>query len=139
MTSLTAAQAQLFEGPNLGVLGTLRRDSTMHLTPVWVGWDGEAILVNTVVNRVKHKHLERDPRVSIVVTDAGDPTRYVSVTGVANLVLEGANEQFYEQASKYLRDEAALAAFAKESAASGDRRIIIRITPLGVMHWNVGD
>ncbi len=65
--ALTAEQARLFREPNLGVLATIRRDGTPHLTTVWVDYDGTYVLVNTAEGRAKPRHIRRDPRVSLLV------------------------------------------------------------------------
>lgn len=137
MAALTRAQAQLFEDPNIGVLGTLRRDGTTHLTPVWVSLDGDVIVVNTSTDRLKYRHLQRDPRVSIVVIDSNDSTRYVSVTGTAELTQEGATDHMYALGKKYVREPEQLEAYNEVVRATGDIRALIRVTPTQVTHWNV--
>ena len=51
------------------------------MTPTWVDWDGEHVLVNTAEGRAKPRNIRRDPRVSVLVMDPGDPYNWVSVTG----------------------------------------------------------
>lgn len=135
--ALTRAQAQLFEDPNIGVLGTLRKDGTMHLTPVWVSLDGDVVVVNTSTDRIKYRHLQRDPRVSIVVIDSNDSTRYVSVTGIAELTQEGAKDHMYALGKKYVTEPQQLEAYNEVVRATGDIRALVRVTPTHVTHWNV--
>jgi PPOX class probable F420-dependent enzyme len=132
---LTEQQAELFLDANLGVLATLRRDGTAHLTPLWVDWDGERVVVNTAIDRVKERHIRADPRISVVVLDQHDVNRYVSVTGRAELETEGAEAHIDKLAKKYMGVDK----YPEDARAPGERRIIVRITPERVTHWNVDD
>ena len=124
MTSLTEKQADLFRGKNWGVVTTLRADGSPHSTPVWIDTDGEHVLFNTAVGRAKERHLRRDPRVSIAVLPAEDQEGgYVSVTGRAELVEEGAFEHIDKLAQKYIGQE------KYPYLESGEQRVIVRITP----------
>jgi PPOX class probable F420-dependent enzyme len=122
--TLTEKAAALFLGRNWGSLVDLRADGSPHVTPVWVDYDGAHVLVNSAHGRCKVRNIERDPRVAIVVLPAEDQqSGYVSVTGTAELVNEGADEHIDKLAKKYLGvDEYPF-------RSPGERRVIIRITP----------
>ena len=130
---LTEKQAQLLLDRNHAALATLRRDGTAHVTPLWVDWDGEHVVVNTVIGRVKERHIRADPRVSVMVQDEEDRTRYVSVTGTAVLVTEGAEEHIDAMARKY----AGLERYPDAWRAPGERRVLVLITPLKVTDFNI--
>lgn len=134
---LSRAQAQLFEDANIGVLGTLRKDGTSHLTPVWVSLDGDVIVINTCSDRLKYRHIQRDPRVSVVVIDKNDSTRYVSVTGIAELTEEGAEEHMYALGRKYVTEPAQLETYNEVARTTADIRALVRVTPTHITHWNV--
>lgn len=102
--TLTEAQAQLLLDNNFAHVATLRPDGSPHLTPVWIDWDGEYVLFNTTVERLKAKHLARDPRVVITVSNADDPYQYVTISGLAELKTDGAWEHIDRLSKKY-RDE----------------------------------
>jgi PPOX class probable F420-dependent enzyme len=122
--TLTEKAAALFLGRNWGSLADLRVDGSPHVTPVWVDYDGEHVLVNSAYGRCKVRNIQRDPRVAIVVLPAEDQqSGYVSVTGTAELVDEGADEHIDKLAKKYLGvDEYPF-------RSPGEQRVIIRITP----------
>lgn len=130
---LTEAQAQLLLEPNHAALATLRSDGTVHLTPVWVDWDGERVLVNTALGRAKERQLRRDPRVSLLVVDRNDVARYVSITGRTELTTAGAEEHIDKMARKYLGFDR----YPSELRTPGERRVLALITPLLVTQWNV--
>jgi PPOX class probable F420-dependent enzyme len=98
---LTRAQREFLENPYIGVATTLRPDGSPHSTPVWVDVDDEGVSFNTARPRAKPRHLEADPRVSLVVVDPGDELRWLGITGIATLVDEGANDQIDRLARKY--------------------------------------
>ena len=62
-------------------------------TQTWVDTDGEHVVINTVQTHQKMRNIERDPRVSVAICDATDPSRYYAVRGhVTNITTEGGAE-----------------------------------------------
>jgi PPOX class probable F420-dependent enzyme len=106
MAVLTRAQSDFLAQPFVGVVTTVRFDGRLHSTVVWVGVeDGDAVFA-TLRSRAKARHLERDPRVSLLVADPANPYRWMSVSGTAELSEEGADALVDRLATKYLgRDE----------------------------------
>lgn len=114
----------LIDGRNVGVIATLMRDGSPHLSPVYVDRDGDIILVNTVIGRVKYRNVKGDPRVSVVVFDHLNPLQYVEVRGrVAELTTEGAEEHIDMLAKRYMGLE------KHPFRKPGQRRIIMKIVP----------
>lgn len=70
------------EERRFATLATVNTDGTPQQTVMWYLLDGDEILMNTAVGRVKHRNLEHNPKISICVEDE---YRYVSVVGVAQL------------------------------------------------------
>ena len=103
MAMLTPAQAELFQEANYAVLTTLRADGSPHNTVVWVDWNGSDISFNTVIGRAKHRHLERDPRVTLTIIK--EPYKWVSVSGRGTLSTAGADDQIDRLAKKYLGED----------------------------------
>jgi PPOX class probable F420-dependent enzyme len=124
MAKLTENQADLLRGRNWGTVTTLRPDGTPHSTPVWVDTDGENVIFNTAIGRVKERNIRRDPRVSLVVLPAeNQQAGYVSVTGTAEISEEGAVEHINKLAQKYLGKE------KYPWLQPGEQRVIVTITP----------
>jgi PPOX class probable F420-dependent enzyme len=92
----------LEENPYVGVATTLREDGSPHSTIVWVDVDNGTLSFNTALGRAKTRHLERDPRVSILMVDPQDSYRWVAVSGHAELTEEGADAQIDKLAKKYM-------------------------------------
>ena len=121
MAKLNEQQAQLLLDKNLAVVATIRPDGTPQVTPTWVDWDGEHVLINTAEGRWKPKYLRRDPRVSVFVLDPGNPYNWVSVTGKAELTHEGAEEHIHKLSHKYRGED--------YDAPKDPQRILVRVTP----------
>jgi PPOX class probable F420-dependent enzyme len=121
---LTDGQASfLHDEPNIAVVAVLRKDGTPHQTPVWVDYDGEHVLLNLNNFRKKLDHIERDPRVSVIVVDRNDPFRWLGIEGrVVEVTPEGAYEHIVRQAGVYLGKE-------EYPLADGEQRILVRIAP----------
>ena len=112
----------LFEGANLANLGTIGADGYPQVTPVWVDYDGEHILVNSVEGRAKLENVRRDPRVAISIYSADSLYAPAFVWGrVVSTTSEGAREHMIKMAAKYLRQD--------EYPSQGETRVIIRILP----------
>jgi PPOX class probable F420-dependent enzyme len=104
--TLTETQRAFLEEPFYGAVTTLRPDGSPHTTVVWVDVDDDGVMFNTAAGRAKVRHLQRDPRVSLIVIDSHDPYRWLAVSGRAELTTEGADGQIDKLAKKYLgKDE----------------------------------
>ena len=69
----------LVELPLLAVLATYRGDGSVMLSPVWHEWRDGGFTVSTHSSDGKVKHMQRDPRASIVVCEHTPPYRGVEV------------------------------------------------------------
>jgi PPOX class probable F420-dependent enzyme len=85
-----------------GVVTTLRDDGSPHTTIVWVDVVDGKPSFNTARGRAKDRHLERDPRVSLLMVDPEDQYKWVAVSGRAQLTEDGADDQIDKLAKKYL-------------------------------------
>ena len=124
MAKLSEKEAALFRGRNWGPVTTLRSDGSPHSTPVWIDTDGETVIFNTSVGRAKERHIRRDSRVSVVVLPADDQqSGYVSVTGTAEIIEDGAVEHIHKMAKKYIDQD------RYPWLKPGEQRVIVKITP----------
>ncbi|MDX6511701.1 MAG: hypothetical protein QOE36_1205 [Gaiellaceae bacterium] len=122
MAALTNEQARLFSEPNFAVVATIGGEGVPQQSVVWVDWDGEHVVFNTTAARAKSRHLDRDPRVSVLVIDREDPYRWVAVEGTAELEPEPGIEHIDSLARKY-RDE------GWGPPRPGEQRVIVRLRP----------
>jgi len=75
------AVRELLEEPNYVHLSTLRADGSPRNWVVWVGIEGDRILVCTSETVWKAKDMRRDPRVAMSVVDLGNPYRMAALQG----------------------------------------------------------
>jgi PPOX class probable F420-dependent enzyme len=75
----------LLEAPNTAVLTTLLADGSPQGSPVWFWFDGTAVHVSTTAQRLKHRNVLRDPRVSLTIVDPAKPLRYLEIRATAEL------------------------------------------------------
>ncbi|MBO3747272.1 PPOX class F420-dependent oxidoreductase [Streptosporangiaceae bacterium NEAU-GS5] len=115
-----------FDAANFATVSTINPDGAPQSSVIWVKTDRDDILFSTVKGRRKHRNLERDPRVSIVVFDPADPYRYVEVRGVVDMIDDPAGELIEELSWKY--DDKAF-----QEGNPDNQRVIVRITPQKVV------
>jgi len=90
----------------VGAATTVRADGGLHTTVVWVDVeDGDAVFT-TLRSRAKGRHLERDPRVSLLVVDPANTYRWLAVSGTAELSEERAESRLDAYARRYLGRDA---------------------------------
>jgi len=95
--------ADLLEKPAFGNLGTLMKDGSPQVTPVWVDFDGKYVRINSAKGRVKDKNIRRDPRVSVSLQDPQNPYRYIEIRGrVVDITETGADDHINKLSQKYL-------------------------------------
>jgi PPOX class probable F420-dependent enzyme len=87
-------------------LATVMPDGTPQVTPVWVDYDGQYVLVNSARGRQKDKNMKRDSSVALSIMDPENPYRYLEVRGrVAEVTEEGAEDHIDKMANKYIGQE----------------------------------
>lgn len=72
---------QLLDRPNFAHLATLMPDGSPQSVPVWVGRDGDRILVCTGEGSLKARNTRRDPRVALSIVDFRDPYMEAQIRG----------------------------------------------------------
>jgi PPOX class probable F420-dependent enzyme len=76
----------LMKGTFTGKLGTINKDGSSHITPIWYILDeNNYITFTTYFKSVKAKNLIRDSRISICVDDQTPPFSFVLVNGSAKV------------------------------------------------------
>ncbi len=124
-SKLTDSARKLLEGKNLLYIGTINRDGTPQITPVWVDTDGTHVLVNTAVGRVKQKNVTRDPRVTLALNT---PTDFYDVALIRGRVIEQisgpqADKHIDKLAKKYIDKDV----YPWHNA--NEKRVILKIKP----------
>ncbi len=129
MTNLNdPAVRELLAKPNYAVISTFNADGSILSAVVWVGAEDGAVTVNSAIGRVWPTNLERDPRVTVLVAEAGNPYDYVEIRGEAKGSTDGADEHIDGLSKKYIDQD------TYPYRQPGEQRIKFVITPDRVRH-----
>lgn len=79
---LNAEVCRLIDRPNIAHLATLQPDGAPKCDPVWVGRDGDRLIVGTHADSLKARNAGHDPRVALSVVDRDNPYDEAQVRGV---------------------------------------------------------
>jgi PPOX class probable F420-dependent enzyme len=119
---------ELLEQPNYAVISTHNKDGSIHNTIVWIAAEGDAVAVNSAKGRKWPSNLERDPRVNVLVYEAGNPYNYLEIRGTASETTDGADEHINALTKKYMgQDEYPF-------RQPGEQRVKFVIQPEHVRH-----
>ena len=77
METIPANYRDLLERPVVASLATLMADGTPQVQPVWCGFDGTHLLVNTEKGRQKYRNLSRRRRATILLVDPENDNRWL--------------------------------------------------------------
>ena len=78
---LSPATLRLLDGRNYAVLATVNSDGSPQTSVVWIGRDGDRIVICTGEASLKGKNTRRDPRVALSVIDFTNPYEEVQIRG----------------------------------------------------------
>jgi PPOX class probable F420-dependent enzyme len=124
-----ASHLDLLTRPICGVFTTLGRDGQPQLSLVWVDLDGEGALVNTTLERQKGRNLVRNQKVSLLVVDPSNTSRFIQIRGDAELMTEGACEHLDALTRKYTSHPGYYGHIYPEAQRLRETRVICRIRP----------
>lgn len=79
--SLSSEIKNLVDGPNFAHLATLMPDGSPQSVPVWIGREGDRIVICTGENSLKAKNTRRDPRIALSIVDFHDPYMEAQIRG----------------------------------------------------------
>ena len=123
---------ELLEQPNHAVVSTFNRDGSVHNTVVWIDAEDGTVAVNSALGRKWPTNLERDPRVTLLVYEQGNPYNYVEIRGTATGTRQGADEHINRLTKKYIgQDEYPF-------RQPGEERVKFVIEPEHVRHQRQG-
>jgi PPOX class probable F420-dependent enzyme len=114
----------LFQKPILAHLATVMSDGTPQVTPVWIDFDGEYILVNTAKGRLKELNMQARPQVGLDLVDPANDYHWLSVRGqVVEITPEGGDDHINKMEKKYTGND------VYQGFVPGQIRVICKIRP----------
>ena len=106
MASLNDSEVRaLLSEPNYAVVSTVNSDGSILSTIVWISAEDGTVAVNSARGRRWPANLERDPRVTVLVYEAGNPYNYVEIRGRASATTDGADDHINALAKKYINQD----------------------------------
>ena len=90
-------------GPNYAALTTLFKNGVPQTHVMWVDTDGENILINTEIHRVKYKNVKIDPRVTVMIWKHDNPFKFVEIRGevIGEITGKEARDNIDKLSNKY--------------------------------------
>jgi len=128
--ALSSTVRKLLDAPIPAVLATVNPDGGPQTSVVWVGRDGDDLLISTAAGRRKERNLVREPRASLTVYDPADPLVYAEIRGLATVTEDNGRALAVALAEQY------------EGPGAGQEylelppevvRVVLRITPTKVI------
>jgi PPOX class probable F420-dependent enzyme len=119
---------RFFRDQRLAVLGTLKRDGSPQLSPVYFAWDGKLLYLTITRTRAKYHNIQRDPRVSLCVLQDTPPYQFVTVYGTAKIEEDDILDDTIAVVHKFRPGtEIDRDAFLEELRRQ--QRVVVKITP----------
>ena len=119
----------LLTRPICGVLTTMGDDGQPQSSLVWLDYDGECIRTNTTLERQKGHNLAANPKVSVLVVDPQNTSRFIQVRGDAELISEGAVAHLDELTRAYTDHPCFYGHVYPLARLAEEHRVIVRIHP----------
>jgi PPOX class probable F420-dependent enzyme len=124
----------LLQGTFTGKLGTINKDGTPHVVPIWYTVDGEDnIIFNTGDKSVKAKNIRRDNRVRICVDDQTPLFSFVTIDGIAEIISNEPSEVYKWAkiiAARYMGYNKS-EEYGRRNSAEGE--LLVKIKPIRVI------
>jgi PPOX class probable F420-dependent enzyme len=127
--AIPASHLDLVTRPICGVLTTMGGDGQPQSSLVWIDHDGTCARVNTTLERQKGRNLLANPKVSLLVVDPDNTSRYLQLRGHAELITDGALEHLDALTRKFTRHPAYYGHIYPVAQRSRETRVICRIHP----------
>ena len=89
--------------PNYAALTTLFKNGVPQTHVMGVDTDGENILINTEIHRVKYKNVKIDPRVTVMIWKHDNPFKFVEIRGevIGEITGQEARDNIDKLSEKY--------------------------------------
>lgn len=128
--SMTQEAMQAFLAqPLIARLATVRANGTPQVVPMWFLYENGVMYMSTRTYAAKVKHLQKNPRVAVVVDVMEAPlkNKVVTIEGTAEMLTTGVKEVTTKIYHKYMGVEGAATPTAQRNINTP--RVILKITP----------
>jgi len=129
MTTIPESHIDILDRRSFAHVATVDDDGMPQVTPVWVEYDGEYVVINSAAGRKKDRNLRARPEVAISIQDPDNMYRYVGLQGIVESIIEDGGDDHINMLSHKYRE-------ADYPFVSGEVRVIYKIRPTRV--WTMG-
>ncbi|MBP9502744.1 MAG: PPOX class F420-dependent oxidoreductase [Candidatus Promineofilum sp.] len=134
MVTIPETHQGLLEGPIYAVFTTITLGGQPENTVVWRAWDGEYVLVNTVVGRQKERNVRQNPHVALTIVDPANPYHWMDVRGVVEEFIPDPDYAVINSLAKvYQGVDEYYGGYAPLSRRGTEERIVMKIRPVRVL------
>ena len=136
MSEMTRGEIRnfLLQGTFTGKLGTINKNGSPHIVPIWFTLDNKnSILFTTGNTSVKAKNIQRDNRVRLCVDDQVPLFSFVTIDGIAEIISNQPSEIYKWAkiiATRYMGHDKA-EEYGKRNSSEGE--FLIKIKPTKVI------
>ena len=124
----------LLQGTFTGKLGTINKNGTPHIVPIWYTLDDKNnIIFNTSNKSAKVKNIQRNNKVRLCVDDQTPPFSFVIIDGVAEIISNMHTEVFKWAkiiAARYMGNDKA-EIYGKRNSSEGE--LLLKIKPTKII------
>lgn len=121
----------LLRGTYTGKLGTINKDGTPHVVPIWYTVDKQDnVIFNTGSESVKAKNIRRNNRVRLCVDDQTPLFSFVIIDGIAQIERNESSEIYKWAkiiAARYMGEDKS-EAYGRRN--SGEGEVLVKIKPI---------
>ena len=118
---------------NVAVLATVGRGGRAHAAPIWYLYEDGVFIMSTGRGSQKHRNVEAQPEITLVVDRRSLPYYAVMARGRAEIGPRLADEERRRMAVRYLGEELARAYL---ESVSGEDSVTIRLRPRKLIEFN---
>ena len=95
----------LLERPLFAALATVTPDGAPLVNPMWFEWDDDAGVIKLTHTNERHnfRHLQKNPRVALSITDPANQYRYIQIRGALDHVEPDPTGAFYQRLQQRYR------------------------------------
>ncbi|MCH7523162.1 MAG: pyridoxamine 5'-phosphate oxidase family protein [Chloroflexi bacterium] len=118
---------------NVAVLATVGGGERAHAAPIWYLYEDGVFIMSTGRGSQKHRNVEAQPEITLVVDRRSLPYYAVMAQGRAEIGPRLADEERRRMAVRYLGEELARAYLER---VSGEDSVTIRLRPRKLIEFN---
>ena len=124
---------QMLGEANVAVLASVDTKGRAHAAPIWYLYENGEFLISTGRGSQKHKNVEANPNVTLVIDRRDLPYLAAMIRGKAEIGPPFSDEQRKELAFRYLGEEMGRAYL---KSTEGGSSVTIRLKPEKVIEFN---